>query len=368
MKRILKPAAWAFYFVIVFEILFMISPFAVHFYSAYGPALNLFHRWPSTAWLTQFFLPHFSQTDSRLLNAQDEIANVMIFSGATIFFAGAVPLYWAKLRRRGAVIRGLYALIRHPQYVGLAVVGLGTVLLWPRFLVLVTYVTMLCLYAVLARWEEERCLARFGETYSAYQARTGMFLPRALAQRIPTILPVEGVRRLVTALGICAALVAAAVALGLGLRDHSISKVSAMYTEETAVLSPAVLTDQELGTAYGIAAADPSVQDAIRAAGASRFLVYVVPEEWYLPDLPIEAVHEPGGHRVPEDFDRRRYKILFTRARTFAPEASGRAIVTAAYGRDPIILAKVDISGPVVTGIERPPPHVVWGDIPTPMF
>ena len=73
MKRILKPAAWAFYFVIVFEILFMISPFAVHFYSAYGPALNLFHRWPSTAWLTQFFLPHFSQTDCAAISCDGEV-------------------------------------------------------------------------------------------------------------------------------------------------------------------------------------------------------------------------------------------------------------------------------------------------------
>ena len=51
-------AAWGFYLIIVLEFLYMISPLALYFYSAYGPALNLLHRSPSTAWLTAFFLQH----------------------------------------------------------------------------------------------------------------------------------------------------------------------------------------------------------------------------------------------------------------------------------------------------------------------
>ena len=102
-----------------------------------------------------------------------------MLAGIVVFFAGAIPVYWTKLRGGGAVTTGVYAWIRHPQYVGLAILGLGTLLLWPRFLVLVSYVTMLFLYAWLAEWEEERCLARFGESYQRYQSRTGRFLPRA---------------------------------------------------------------------------------------------------------------------------------------------------------------------------------------------
>src|SRR5262245_61518212 len=68
-ERLLRPAAWAFYIVIVCEILFMISPFALHFYAAYGPALDVLHHRPATAWLTKFYLPHFTETASPLLNA-----------------------------------------------------------------------------------------------------------------------------------------------------------------------------------------------------------------------------------------------------------------------------------------------------------
>jgi protein-S-isoprenylcysteine O-methyltransferase Ste14 len=368
MKRFLKPTIWAFYLVIVFEILFMISPFALYFYSAYGPTLNVLHRWPETAWLTKFFLPHFSQTSSPLLNALPTLAGLLLIVGLLLFLAAAVPLYWAKFRRRGIVSGGLYAVIRHPQYVGLAVMGLGTTLIWPRFLVLITYVTMLFLYAILARWEEERCLAQFGASYRAYQALTGMFLPQLLSKKLPGILPASGGQRVAAALVLCAALIAASIGIAFGLRDYSMTTLSAFYTQDVAVLSPALLTNDELSTAYCTAMADPRVEEALRADGLGRLIVYVVPVDWDLPDLPMETIHRSGGHHTPADFDRRHYKLLFTKIRTHTPEATGRDIVKAAYGRDPIVLVKVDISTAKVTRIETPPPHVVWGDISTPMF
>src|ERR687892_1440004 len=143
LERILKPSVWALYAIIVFEILFMISPFALYFYSAYGPVLQGFNRWAGTAWLTQFFLPHISKTTSPLLSLLQGLAWPLILIGMGLFLGAAIPLYWAKFRHPGAVTTGFYAFIRHPQYVGLAVVGLGALLLWPRFFVLITYITML---------------------------------------------------------------------------------------------------------------------------------------------------------------------------------------------------------------------------------
>jgi protein-S-isoprenylcysteine O-methyltransferase Ste14 len=139
--------------------------------------LQIFDRWAGTAWLTQFFLPHISKTTSPPLNPLHGLAWPLILIGTGLFLGSAIPLYWAKFRRQGAVTTGLYTFIRHPQYVGLALLGLGTLLLWPRFLVLITYVTMLFLYTRLASWEEAQCLAHYGESYRAYQERTGRFLP-----------------------------------------------------------------------------------------------------------------------------------------------------------------------------------------------
>lgn len=39
-----------------------------------------------------------------------------------------------------------------------------------------------------------------------------------------------------------------------------------------------------------------------------------------------------------------------------------------AYGREPLLLVHVNTETGTVTGVETPPPHVRWGDIPTPVF
>ncbi len=367
-RKLLKSSVWVFYLVFVLEILFMISPAALYFYGVYGPVLNVFHRWAATAWLTQFFLPHFSETRSLALNAIPRLAGPLMLLGMALFLAGAIPVYWSKLRGRGAVTTGLYTWIRHPQYVGLAILGLGTLLLWPRFLVLVSYVTMLFLYGWLARWEEAQCRARFGESYRAYEARTGMFLPRGWLPRVPLCLPSVGPGRTMAAFATFALAVAGSVLLGFGLREYSLSQLSALYTPETAVLSPALLGEDELVRAYRTAATDARIAAALGPAARDPLIVYVVPLEWRLPDLPLDPNPAPGGHRQPKAFERRHYRVLFTRARTHAPHALGREIVEHAYGRDPIIVARVDIAASTVTGVEIPPAHVRWGDIPTPMF
>jgi len=363
------PAAWVLYVAIVFEILFMTSPFGLYYYSAYGPSLNLLCRSSWTTWLTHFFLPHFSQTSSAALNRLEDLGRLFVVVGGAVFLLAFAQIYWAKSRQKGLVTGGAYAVARHPQYLALAIVGLGTLLIWPRYLVLITYVTMLFLYAILARWEEERCAQQFG-AYRAYQERTGMFWPRRFFREGPRLPSRSGGKRIAMVVTTYVMVMAAAIALGHRLRDYSLSCLSSLYTENMALLSPAVLTGEELSTALRVAMADDTVREGLTAAGRSvKLLVYVVPVEWELPDLPLEMARDgAGGHYVPRDFDRRFYKVLFTKVRAHDQTVAGREIVARAYGLDPIILAKVNIETGQTTAIETPPAHVRWGDIPTPLF
>ena len=368
LKRVIKPAVWLVYVLVVFEILFMISPFALHFYAAYGPTLNVLHRSSATAWLTQFYLPHFTETASPVLNAVGPLGGALIAVGLTAFLVAAIPVYWAKFRGRGPVTGGLYATIRHPQYVALAITGLGTALLWPRFLVLVTFVTMIFLYAWLAQWEEQQCVARFGDSYRDYQKRSGRFVPKRLADRLPTILPRKGTARRVILAVAWPVTTVLTVAVGFMVRDHALGQVAAIYADDRAVLSPARLSTGELRTAYELSLTHPEVQHALEGASDARFVVYVVPSEWLLPDLPLDVEHPPRGHHVPRDFDRTRHKVLVTRARFHGAAPSGAGIVKAAYGRYPLVVAHVDLRAGAVEQVLAAPPQVFWGDIPTPMF
>src|SRR5262249_60532391 len=78
---IVVPTVWIVYVATVFEILFMISPFGLYYYAAYGPPLNVLHRSPWTSWLTDFLLPHFSYTSSPLLDAVVALGRPLITAG-----------------------------------------------------------------------------------------------------------------------------------------------------------------------------------------------------------------------------------------------------------------------------------------------
>jgi hypothetical protein len=302
-----------------------------------------------------------------VLNIVEDLGTFLMFVGGGTFLLAFGQIYWAKFRQQGLVTGGLYRVARHPQYVALAILGLGTLLIWPRYLVLVMYVTMLFLYVLLARWEEEQCARQFG-TYRAYQERTGTFWPRRSSMTRSRLGSRSGGQRVAMAVTSYAVIMSAALALAYQLRAYSLSHVSSLYTENMAVLSPAILSAEELSAALRVAMADDKVKDSLAAAGpTAKLLVYVVPVEWRLPDLPLER--DPvGGHHTPRGFDRRLYKILFTKVRAHDPTVTGRDIVAKAYGLDPIILAKVNTEAGQVTAIDTPPEHVRWGDIPTPLF
>lgn len=366
-RTAVRGTAWVVYTVLVGEILFLISPLAPLFYSFYGPVLRFLDSYPATAWLTQFFLPHISTTADPVLNLLGPLGWVLLVLGTLFFLWSAVPLYWSMLMRRGQVVGGLYEIIRHPQYVGLAIMGFGVLLVWPRFLVLVSLIVMLGLYRVFAGTEESQCLARFGDSYRAYMARTGRFLPRAWADRLPRLLPEEGPGRVMAGVAVFLALLGASIAAAFALRSYSLSQVAALYREQEAILSPARLAEQDLEAAYRTAMADEAVRAALDAAPPGQRLIYVVPQDWKL--LPAES--RPDANGIPlraGTFDRTRYKLLFARARSHDPQAAGRDIVKDAYGLDPIIVARVDTAAHKVTAVEPPPAHVRWGDIPTPTF
>ena len=365
-RTAVRGTAWAIYAVLVLEILFLISPLAPLFYAFYGPFLRLLEGHPETAWLTQFFLPHISVTANPILNALQPVGWVLLAAGTIFFLMSAVPLYWSMLMGRGQVVGGLYNVIRHPQYVGLAIMGFGVLLVWPRILVLVSLIVMLGFYRMFAGTEESQCVTRFGNSYRAYMARTGRFVPRAWSERLPRLLPPDGPSRVLVGAAVFAATLGLSIGVAFLLRNYSLTQVAAVYRDNETILSPARLNQQELESAYRTAVMDPDVRAALDAAPPGNRLIYIVPENWDL--LPVEAPSAatslPGRS---SDFDRTRYRLLFTRARSHDPGATGPKIVKGAYALDPIAVARVDTAAGRVT-IERLPAHIRWSDIPIPIY
>lgn len=80
---------------------------------------------------------------------------------------------------------GLYARIRHPQYVAFVFIMVGFLLQWPTLLTVLMFPVLVAMYVRLARIEEREMRERFGAEYDAYAARTPAFLPRFSGKREP---------------------------------------------------------------------------------------------------------------------------------------------------------------------------------------
>jgi len=183
-RKTILSSAVVLYFVIGFEILIMISPFAGLFYSVFTPFLLEVAKYPATRWLSAFFLPHMIVPPDDFLKFVRVMGSVLFVSGVALFIICALQVYTNKFLKKGTALKGLYAVIRHPQYVALVSAGIGLSILWPRLLTVALLLIMMILYYLLSKDEERRMLNQYPETYRPYMNRTGMFLPIWLERRI----------------------------------------------------------------------------------------------------------------------------------------------------------------------------------------
>ncbi|WP_410173985.1 methyltransferase family protein [Marinobacter shengliensis] len=99
--------------------------------------------------------------------------------------AGWRTLYTAQKESKLATSE-LYAWVRHPQYVGFALIMFGFLLQWPTLLTLAMFPVLLWMYSRLSIHEEKDIEKEFGEAWRDYAAKTPRFIPsfRDFRQRI----------------------------------------------------------------------------------------------------------------------------------------------------------------------------------------
>jgi protein-S-isoprenylcysteine O-methyltransferase Ste14 len=138
------------------------------------PALNPFSHNSGHLWQTLLGLkgdPH--------LNPIHWLSDGLIAAGFITLGSAWKILYQAQ-RTHQVATTGIYAYLRHPQYVGFVLIMLGFLVQWPTFITLIMFPILVMMYVRLARREEKGALAEFGDDYARYAARTPAFLPRLL--------------------------------------------------------------------------------------------------------------------------------------------------------------------------------------------
>ncbi|BDU71495.1 methyltransferase family protein [Mesoterricola silvestris] len=282
-RKTFLGSAVLIYFIIAFEVLIMISPFAGFFYAVFNPVLLKLASHPATRWLSAFYLPHMVLPDDGFLVGVRLAGSALFLGGMALFLVCAFQIYAAKLLKRGAVLGGLYAWIRHPQYLALGLAGIGLSILWPRFLTAVLWLVMAIIYYFLAKDEERRMVSAYPEGYRALMGRTGMFLPALVERRLA---PSSTLRKAIAGLGFAAL----ALAAPFLLRAYTVRHLT-LWTEGPKVAVLAILPedvpmmDHRMGDILEL----EGVRTCIKAD--RNYLVYFLPREYIMQGM----IADTGG-------------------------------------------------------------------------
>ena len=395
--KVLWRSVIVLYFIIGLEVLIMISPAAGFFYAAFNPVLLSLAQTPATRWLTAFYLPHMVSPATLLLQAVRLAGSVLFVVGALMFLFCAGQVYYHKFARKGVAIGGLYTWIRHPQYLGLAITGLGLSILWPRFLTVALWAVMVALYYALARDEERRMLGEFQAGYQDYMDRTGMFLPRGVEAAVGHILPVRsGTPRAI--LVICL-LAIGAIGGAFGLRAYTLDSLPlwsdgritavAILPTDLAVLDhrmPAVLEIPEI-TARLAGHKEPVLAYVMPTDYVMQGMIADTGGEWqlYKRHHTLAMIwdwifhpfgHLEGGHfamhggmgpmAVGEGSMVRR--LIFLRVEVPSGEQDPADLFAINARRSPLFLADVEMHTLAVHTVRDLPGDTGWGRVPTPSF
>lgn len=391
MKKFLLKSTFVIYLLIGLEIFIMISPFAAYFYSFYGPVIDYLYKSRYANWLTEFFLPHFVFIKDPFLQVIGFIQMFTFFFGIFLFFYAAIPLYYGKFRRKGIVTKGIYCKVRHPQYLGLGIAGFGLLLYWPRFLILFLYISMLFVYYLLAKNEEQRMINQYGKGYIEYMKNVPMFMPKNIGGKIYSFFFKSNKSKAVKILILYILTLIISVGFAFALRSISINKIPIIKIGDLSLIS--VLPDQKKNILkiLEITENNSSVRNLINKNRPE--LVYIMPSDFFLMAIvtdmerlyPVEFERPTGGNVLTRFFkifinytkmqmgiyqdihDLRR--IIFVSVKDSKGESLlNRAIFSIGSRRYPLFQVDMDLATGDVISIKELKPRHKWGDTPMPIF
>jgi hypothetical protein len=147
----------------------------------------------------------------------------------------------------------------------------------------------------------------------------------------------------------------------------SIDSLYKYSTNNSVTVSVVEMTPEKIRSIINTAMANNEVQKRLDTdKEGTKFLNYVLPSEWYIPELPMQ-IRGIGEHYQPISNDRNLYKILFNEA-VLRPTYQGKPFLTQIIKRTPVVEVTVDISKQKVISIKNPPSSIMYDNIPEAIY
>ncbi len=163
----------------------LVAFFVALFAEMYGFPLTIY----ILSWAIGYQNP-FTHEAGHLLYPQLGMLDPLHFVSIAIIGGGILLVSegWSKIYKAkdALVTDGIYAHVRHPQYLGIFLVTSGFLLQWITIPTAIMFPILVWMYYRLAKREERDMESSFGIDYLNYKSRVPMFLP-ALHARFPAI-------------------------------------------------------------------------------------------------------------------------------------------------------------------------------------
>ena len=106
------------------------------------------------------------------------VLSFVFIGGGFWILSAAWPVLYSAQKAHELATQGVYARVRHPQYVGFVLIMLGFLFQWPTILTLLMFPVLVLMYVRLSLSEERQTEQEFGQAWRNYAARTPRFVPR----------------------------------------------------------------------------------------------------------------------------------------------------------------------------------------------
>jgi len=176
------------------------------------------------------------------------------------------------------------------------------------------FISLLFVYYLLARAEENECARKFGDSYLKYKKSTFMFFPVKIT--FIKYIPAKRWQRISMLSGLFIIVIISAVQIADFFKQKSIDALYLKYHDETGIfLSVFEKNDRQFSQIIDLV--NPTNIHYSKSANYEQesFINYILPEDMYISEIPMYKPEDAPNHIFSHQYSVQNLKVIVTKAK-----------------------------------------------------